>query len=78
MILTTSQNDLPRLAPVIISVVPPSVGPLSGEILVIVGDKSQPQGAVMKLVEHVVEAGTQVLPHHPQMPSDPDTQSLQL
>ena len=76
VILTISLNaDVPRSVPLMVTVVPPSVGPLSGESLVITGDRSQPQGAVMRLVEHVAEAGTQVLPHHPQIPSVLDVQS---
>ena len=70
VILMISLNDVPRSVPVMVTVVPPSVGPISGEILVIIGDKSQPQGVVVKLVEHVAEVGTQVLSHHPQIPSD--------
>ena len=54
MILMISLNDVPRSLPVMVTVVPPSVGPLSGEILVIIDD-IQPQGTVMELVEHVAE-----------------------
>ena len=54
VILMISLNDVPRSVPLMVTVVPPSVGPLSGEILVIIEDK-QSQGAVIKLVEHVAE-----------------------
>ena len=32
VILTISPNDVPRSVPVMVTVVPPSVGPLSGEM----------------------------------------------
>ena len=69
VILMISLNDFPSSLPVMFSVVPPSVGPLTGEILAIIV-RIQPQGTVIKLVEHAAEIGTQVLSHHPQIPSD--------
>ena len=55
VILMISLTDVPRSVLLMVTVVTPSKGPLSGVILVIIGDQSQPQGSVIKLVEHVGE-----------------------
>jgi len=72
VILTISLNDVPRSVPLMVTVVPPSVGPLSGEILVIIGDE-QSLDAVTKLLgeEQVTETSTHEESHHPHWKSVP-------
>ena len=61
-----SLNDVPRLVPIMFTVVPPLVGPLSGETLEIKG-AGQLLDTVTKEegAEQVSETSTQVEPHHP-------------
>ena len=56
--------DVPRSLPLIVNVVSPSVGPLCGEIAVIVGAGHLPD-SVIKFVENVAETSTHVSPRHP-------------
>ena len=70
VILTISLNDVPRSVPVMVTVVPPSVGPLAGEILVIIGNE-QLLDTVTKVLEQVAEASTHEESHHPHWKSVP-------
>ena len=77
VILTISPNDVPRSVPVMVTVVPPSVGPLSGEIPVIIGG-GQLLDVVTKFVEQVAEPHLLSTLHHPHKESLLATQLLQV